>query len=182
MHYLSRKALFVKVGGSGDGAMTYISPLKPDTWMFTGFTMIACVIVMAVTFTFGTQLAEDIRCTFWSGVLVGYQGFILQGTSDQPTKGSSRMGFISTYLTGVMVSLCYSATLTSFLAVKSTNLPFTDEQTMLSKTNYKLLTLEGTSYEDKYKVGYEFECLKTFVTCCYFSMEHLYNKRYTGLE
>ncbi len=152
-----RKALFVKVGSGGNSA-AFIHPLTFKVWAFTLATMVACGLSLCLTYVIGPRLVNTSDFEhyepIWNGLFTAFRSFVSQSASNEPGRESSRSIFIAAFLCGVIVRIAYSTALMSQLTIKSNNLPFTSEQSLLEKSSFKILTIKGTSYEDKYKVGH----------------------------
>ncbi len=147
----NRNSLYVKAFGMG-GSSAYIYPFTTNTWIATFVTFLLTAMVLSLTMKYGWN--EDVikGSEFSSSFLIVYQSLVLQGTPDEPTKGTSRLVFISAFLGGIVLYTAYSAALTSMLAIKTTKLPFLDERSMVDHSSYDILTMKGTLFDAKYEV------------------------------
>jgi hypothetical protein len=83
------------------------------------------------------------------------------GTEAQgPRLNSCRVVYLTTYLTAVVMLASYSATLISFLTVRTAKLPFNDIEEFLKDGTHKLGTLEQSTVLNFFRVS-------TVVTCKY---------------
>ncbi len=85
------------------------------------------------------------------GLFVIISSAVSQGSPYEPKKGSSRMIFLIIFMASFVILSSYSASLTSFLAVKQLKYPFSDSLT-LHNSVFKAVTVKGTSYVDIFQV------------------------------
>ena len=120
-------------------------------WVFVAAAIFLCIIIFHAT-TILKFKEDSERFTIGLSVLVIVHGFLGQGAPYEPQSYSSRIVFLVTFVCGLILYTGYSACLTSFLAVKTMDLPFKDFQTFYDKTDFSIVTVKGTYYEDIFKV------------------------------
>jgi hypothetical protein len=76
----------------------------------------------------------------------------MSGLHATPAPWSSRLVFLTVYLTDVILFVAYSAIFFSFLAVRRHDLPFTDFHGLLADGTYRLGVMEGSADKDFFTV------------------------------
>ena len=79
------------------------------------------------------------------------------GADVEPKSNSTRIVFATLFLSSLVMFSMYSATLTSFLTVNKTTLPFDSLETLYTMTNYRVLVFEGNVYENELQSGSDIE-------------------------
>jgi hypothetical protein len=69
-----------------------------------------------------------------------------------PQLNSCRVVYLTTYLTAVILLASYSATLISFLTVRTVRLPFNDLEELLNAGTHKLGALEQSTVLNHFRV------------------------------
>ncbi|XP_012280422.1 probable glutamate receptor [Orussus abietinus] len=77
--------------------------------------------------------------------------FCQQGLSEYPLDTSLRLAYFSTFVSALIVSAAYSASLISFLAVSAPSLPFSTLDGYVNDGSYKLIVFRSSSYYDMFK-------------------------------
>ena len=83
--------------------------------------------------------------------------FHTAGSPVEPQIASTRIAFVTIFFFNLVFFTFYSASLTSFLAIHKPLMPFENLEDLVANSNYKLVTLTGTAYEDMLKNGKWFE-------------------------
>ena len=76
---------------------------------------------------------------------------IARGWSRTPNSVANRILFYCIMLGGSLIYWHWEAMIISYLAVRTTVLPFSSMEEMVQKTNYKVLVQPGTSYVDQFR-------------------------------
>ena len=79
------------------------------------------------------------------------------GVNDEPSDGSTRIAFLTVFLTSLIVFSMYNASLTSVLAISKVVMPFEDTESLYLSTNFKVATASGSSYANMLKNGNDIE-------------------------
>ena len=79
------------------------------------------------------------------------------GVNDEPSDGSTRIAFLTVFLTSLIVFSMYNASLTSVLAISKVVMPFEDTESLYLATNFKVATASGSSYASMLKNGNDIE-------------------------
>ena len=137
-----------------DGSSTYLVPFTPIMWILTFLTILLCFITFHLTNYINNSFTQDDSQFNWSlTLMVILHGFLGQGAPYEPKSYSTRVVFYVVFSSGLILYTGYSACLTSFLTVKHIKFPFTDFQQFYEQTNFKLISVRGTYYEDIFKYG-----------------------------
>ncbi len=146
----------MKVSGKTNSWTTYLEPLNIFTWLAIPTTILLCTIAFGFASKYGPgnhQDREFARNNFSCGLLLSVHALLCQGFPYSPNDLSKRIIFLFLFFTGYVTFAAYSACLTSFLAVKVAKLPFHDRLSLLYKSDYKVITLESSFFEDLFKVS-----------------------------
>ena len=148
----NRLTAFVKTkGGDDDGLLTYIRPFTIPMWLLVLLTFILTSGTYFAIAQIGKHVNEEDDFDLGSSVMISVHGLLLQGAPDEPSRCSLRIAFLTVFLAGVILQASYSSCLISFLAVKVMQLPFTDEETLLS-SDFKIVTVPGIT-SDHFRVS-----------------------------
>ncbi len=132
--------------------MTYISPFTYQMWalVLTTFVMY-CAGYYGIA-SYGKAIGENYVIDAGQSIMIITHGLLLQGAPEEPLKLSLRVAMLSIFITGFLFLAAYSACLTSFLAVKTHNFPFINDETLYYDSDYSIITIEGSANVDHYKV------------------------------
>ncbi len=126
--------------------LTYASPFTKEFLIVTGSVLLLCGFLFGVTLRFG----DDVEATSEAMMLV--HGCLNQGTPYDPQKHSTRIVFLTIFITATVLWCSYSAILTSFLTAKVDFPPFQNLEQMFHGTNYRIVTIGGGIYETIFMV------------------------------
>ncbi len=132
---------------------TFTAPFHYGTWICMLVMMSILTVALVLTKQNGRLDQEDESGISVSDCLMTIiHGTMQQGTPEEPWKISSRIVFFSAFASSMVLYASYSASLTSFLAVKKYSLPFTDYKSFIEQSDYKIFQVPGAHYDDYYKV------------------------------
>lgn len=77
----------------------------------------------------------------------------LPGVAEERSTASTKTVIVTIFLTCLVFHAMYNASLTSFLAVHRTTMPYNDIQELYLYSNHKIVTLPGTSYIETLRTG-----------------------------
>jgi hypothetical protein len=80
-------------------------------------------------------------------------GALAQGSPFEPKSLANRIVFLAIYILGLLMIVSYSACLTSILAVRRDEFPFTDSYSMYHKSDYNLLAIHGSTLQHRLQVN-----------------------------
>ncbi len=124
----------------------YQGPIDITVWAVMLATIFTCMAVALVSSSLlKIESGNEELSGFWSS-------FFMQGTPQEPSLVSSRILFFFLLASSLILWDSYSATLASFLSIKLEKPPFESLVTLLYKTNYKIVTVEGFFALDVFKV------------------------------
>ena len=147
---MCRDGLYYKVDKSAFDWATYVSPFTLEIWLSLLLLMSVCAISLCLTNT----LEEDHCFDLGLSSLTVAQALMGQGSTQEPKNLSKRIIFLTVFIVGLVTCTAYSASLTSFLAVKHEVFPFTDYETLLYDTNYNVVSVSGSAYIDVFQVSW----------------------------
>ena len=75
----------------------------------------------------------------------------MRGWNTLPLKLPARLALFSLIFFGTMIFWHWEAMLISYLATRVTSLPFKDITDLVVNTQFRIITLPGSSYEDDFK-------------------------------
>ena len=75
----------------------------------------------------------------------------MRGWNTLPSKLPARLALFSLIFFGTMIFWHWEAMLISYLATRVTSLPFKDITDLVVNTQFRIITLPGSSYEDDFK-------------------------------
>ena len=162
-----RNALYVEMQGHRESLMTYIEPFQHYTWAVGLALFATSAIILGVTMWGSNHEKGKLLSNVATAFMIAMSSIVMQGTPEDPRRTSSKVVFFSMFLTAVLMYSTYSACLTSFLAVTSRKLPFTDERSLVEQTDYKILTLSGSTFEELFQV-YKISIYRVFQDPCNF--------------
>ncbi|XP_069704868.1 glutamate receptor ionotropic, kainate 3-like [Periplaneta americana] len=146
---ISTMSVFIQESDLDDITWEYVlAPLSSDLWLTIIATMIILTLFLSITWFLGDRYGSHPEvekyniCNSWISV---FASFCQQGHDTTPYSWSCRLVFFTSYLTGVIVLVAYSATFISFLTVKKAVLPFTDFKGLLQDGTYKLGVLPNSA-------------------------------------
>ena len=77
----------------------------------------------------------------------------MRGWKPLPSKLPAQIALFSLLFFGTMMFWHWEAMLISYLATRVVSLPFKDIPELLSNTQYRMIIMPGTSYEDAFKTS-----------------------------
>ena len=77
----------------------------------------------------------------------------MRGWNTLPSKLPAQIALFSLLFFGTMIFWHWEAMLISYLATRVVSLPFKDIPELLSNTQYRMIIMPGTSYEDAFKTS-----------------------------
>jgi hypothetical protein len=159
-----------------DGSQTYLRPYTLPLAICAIGMVLVCVITMTAInyiiftkmkvksvhqkFDFNMSLMTAIHTSFCQGKLIVllclsttvlYLVLVL-GTPQEPNSISNKIVLYTMFVLGYLLCSAYSASLTSFLAIRKPVLPFRNHYEMYYKTPYKYIGTSGSAYSARYKV------------------------------
>ncbi len=121
---------------------TYTSPFKVTVWpLFLSFCIIFFLAFLMA------NMFNQINSSW-----ITAHAMLCQGYPQDPVGKSGQLLFLLAFLFGLLSMFHYSAVLMSFLAIQKAHVPFTNLETMLSNTNYKVALRSGAIQEAIFKV------------------------------
>ncbi|KAJ9590507.1 hypothetical protein L9F63_016458, partial [Diploptera punctata] len=128
----------------------YLKPFSLHLWVTLSISVLVVSVVLSNVHVIGRHFGnEEIRsssryCLYDSFFYV-FGIFCQQGHAFTPIALSSRIVYLTAYLTAVVTLSAYSAALISFLTRKTTILPFQNLQQLMQDDTYQLGVLDGSS-------------------------------------
>ncbi len=144
--------VYYKADKSTEDWLTYLYPFSQHSWIVVGVFIFVMAFTFYVTANVGNLSKEDYKFNLALSIMIAIHGAANQGAPYVPNKLSARIVFFISFLSGFVTYVSYSASLTSFLAIKHHRLPFTNAETMYHDSEYNIVTVEGTSYIDIFQV------------------------------
>lgn len=144
--------LFIKTIKSSIDYNTFVQPLVPINW----FLIICAVLLVALGLFSVAMIGPYSDLNLSNAIWTTIHGFLGQGGAPfYPSKASTKIVFLLSFVIGYVLLANFSAALTSTLAARKKSFPFHDLETLYLKTDYKLLILNGTVYIDQFRYGDE---------------------------
>ncbi|KAI4493411.1 hypothetical protein M0804_001587 [Polistes exclamans] len=143
---LSRNRLYMKENpGSVINWSAYFKTFSPGIWaiiilMITTTPILLTIIKTKSFYISGSVLSEN-YIHVW-GI------YCQQGISEFPTDSSLRLAFISIFVSAIIVSAAYSASLISFLTVTTNSLPFSTLNDFANDGSYNLIVFGNSADYD----------------------------------
>ncbi|ROT63987.1 hypothetical protein C7M84_018121 [Penaeus vannamei] len=137
--------------GSSSTWNSYLREFQPSSWL----VLCAVLAALTVVLTFLGRLSPDeTAMSAGDAVLVTIAALSQTGTDAVFSSISSRILFITLYLTCVLVYMFYTSFLISALTVNKVSLPFRDLQGMFEKKTHTFGFHGGGSLEDFFKMSH----------------------------
>ncbi len=140
------------MSGDGNSWDTFVKPFEDLSWLSCILTYFVIAWILTLTYHYGQIVEEDYAYDIKLSSMISVHVMFLQGAPYEPRKCSSRIVFFAAFLAAVVLFASYSACLTSFLAVKRDTFPFSDDESLLTKSDYDIITLKGSLVTDIYNV------------------------------
>ncbi|KAG7206803.1 hypothetical protein KM043_000712 [Ampulex compressa] len=144
---LSRNRLYIKepvgfaVQWSG-----YFKAFNKETW-----AMILVIIMVAPVLLTVIKLRGHVSIDVLTENYIHVWGiFCQQGLSEFPNESSLRFAFLSLFISAIIISAAYSASLISFLAVTTPVLPFSTIEGFVKDGSYKLIVFRNSADYDMF--------------------------------
>ena len=141
--------------------MTFVKPFQSSLWHgFLVTLLVGMLVYTLLTFSVQSRNYQPVIANLdnvTSGLMIGTRSIFGQGVpdTDEPEDLGRRLILLSLFLCGLMASSAYSGELTSYLAVKSSKLPFHDKHSLLNNGGYKLVTTANSFPEAVFKVCHD---------------------------
>ncbi|XP_029680402.1 glutamate receptor ionotropic, kainate 4-like [Formica exsecta] len=119
----------------------YYKAFSSGIWIMLATTIITASILLSIIKTkeyFSMNLIFENYVYVW-GV------YCQQGFSDFPNKLSMRLAIFSIYVSSLIITSAYSASLISFLTLTKTNLPFSTLEGYVEDGSYKLIVVKNSA-------------------------------------
>ncbi|XP_043487521.1 uncharacterized protein LOC122514650 [Polistes fuscatus] len=147
---LSRNRLYMKENpGSVINWSAYFKTFSPGIWaiiiLMITTTPILLTIIKAKSFYISGSVLSENYIHVW-GI------YCQQGLSEFPTDSSLRLAFISIFVSAIIVSAAYSASLISFLTVTTDSLPFSTLNDFANDGSYNLIVFGNSADYDLFAV------------------------------
>ncbi|XP_066598107.1 glutamate receptor ionotropic, delta-2-like [Prorops nasuta] len=144
---LSKNRLYIR-GHSNASVQwsAYFQAFKSDIWSVIVVLIITTPILLTVMKTRGVIAARIISENY---ILV-WGIYCQQGLSEFPTNSSLRLAYFSIFISALIVSSAYSASLISFLTVTTTTLPFNTLEEFAAARSYKLAVYKHSAEYDMF--------------------------------
>ncbi|KAK2576887.1 hypothetical protein KPH14_005512 [Odynerus spinipes] len=144
---LSRNRLYMKEPSAANIQWSgYFKAFNPEIWVMIILLIITTPILLTVMKTKGCisgNIVSDNYIHVW-GI------YCQQGLSEFPSDPSLRLAFISIFVSAIIVSAAYSASLISFLTVTSVSLPFSNLDDFANDGSYKLIVFVNSADYDMF--------------------------------
>ncbi|XP_063995868.1 glutamate receptor 1-like [Diachasmimorpha longicaudata] len=140
-----------------DGAQlqwkAYFGAFKADVWtLIIGLIIVAPIVLTVIRYT---KKRKYVFSTAVEHYLYVWGIYCQQGLSEFPDETALRILYVSIFISALVVSAAYSASLTSFLTVSSIYLPFNSMEEFANDGRYKLIVLQDSADYDMFKVSNE---------------------------
>ena len=139
---------------------TLVKPFSNWTWIVTLTMVFLSSLIISITYYINKRGSNvDVEHPNNFGLIMtlfmSLASLFQQGIEYEPRKNSTRIATITMLFTALVVYAAYSASLTSFLAIFKTSMPFSDLESMYIKTSYKIGG--ARFYGDLFKRGNELD-------------------------
>ncbi|XP_059081679.1 glutamate receptor ionotropic, kainate glr-3-like isoform X2 [Tigriopus californicus] len=147
----SHQKLFVKNPAESFNWTAFIEPLSWSCWGVIALFIIFVPLAMAPAIRLGNEPEQEEFTLSKSFCFVAGAMTIARGWNTTPWRIQNRILFFSVMLGGTLIYWHWEAMIISFLAVRTTVLPFSSMEEMLTKTDFKVAVQPGTSYVDTFR-------------------------------
>ncbi|KAL6438183.1 hypothetical protein ACFW04_004414 [Cataglyphis niger] len=142
---ISQSRLYFKQPSGADVHWTgYFKAFSSGIWIMLATIIITASILLSII---KTKEYFSINLIFESYVHV-WGIYCQQGLSEFPNKLSMRLAIFSIYLSSLIITSAYSASLISFLTLTKTNLPFSTLEGYVKDGSYKLIVMRNSAEHD----------------------------------
>ncbi|XP_069696058.1 glutamate receptor U1-like [Periplaneta americana] len=146
----SRVMVYIKEPGMEDSKLSHILlPFSSKLWLTITGIILTVGVLMCVAWS--TGIRHGILDVFYPSYYLlescffAFYIFCQQGQDATSRSWSFRLVLLTAFVTAVILFASYSAIFTSFLTVRTHDLPFTDFRGFLSDGTYKLGIIEGSA-------------------------------------
>lgn len=144
--------MWIKKPKSVDGSETYSKPFSPWLLVFSVGAIILTIVTMTLANALRSRFMDDYQgFDVKESFVTALHGTFCQGAPKEPGCISLKIIFETMFLLGFILCSAYSACLTSFLAVKKIQLPFTDLKGLFD-TPYRIIGVKGIIFTWEYEV------------------------------
>ena len=145
LHTLSEmnEELFIKNPTDSLSLDAYTQPLVPYSWLQVGIFFIVVPPILAVLVYFSNDInAKEFELSSCYKFVA--HSFILRCGEVMPCSNPTRFAFGSVLIAGIIIYYHWEAALYSYLAVRTTNLPFRNLKELADTAQYKIIVIQGT--------------------------------------
>ncbi|KAG6803285.1 glutamate receptor 3 isoform X1 [Apis mellifera caucasica] len=136
-----KRIYFKKPDSSSVHWSAYLKTFNIDIWM-----VIVCLIVSVPIFLTVIKTRGRVKMNVLTDNYMHVWGiYCQQGLSEFPTETSMRLGFLSIFVSSLIILSAYSASLTSFLTVSTVSLPFSTMEEFVDHGSYGLITFRNSA-------------------------------------
>ncbi|XP_044006002.1 probable glutamate receptor, partial [Aphidius gifuensis] len=145
----AKSKLYLKLQDGADvNWFGYFQSFDTITWAtILGIIITTPILLTLIKFNYGQG---TILSLFVDNFLDVWGIFCQQGLYEFPNEASLRVALVSIFLTAIVVSAAYSASLISNLATSSKNLPFNNIEEFADQKTWKLIVLKDSADFDLY--------------------------------
>ncbi|THK33012.1 glutamate receptor 1-like [Diachasma alloeum] len=131
----------------------YFGAFKADVWaLIIGSIIVTPIVLTVIKYTKKRRHAFSMAIEHY---LYVWGIYCQQGLSEFPDETALRILYVSIFISALVVSAAYSASLTSFLTVASIYLPFNSMEEFANDGRYKLIVLQDSADYDMFKMSNE---------------------------